>query len=372
MVPAFSRQPSPVSAKAGEGATFSVSVTGAPPPVLQWQKDGVNIPGATASVFTISSVKDDDAGRYRVIASNAGGVVTSEFAQLTVEAAPAVTARLVNLSILARVESGETMTLGAVLGGAGTAGAKALVARAAGPALGQLGVGGTLRDPAVKLDRVDGATAVVVAANNDWSGSAALATAFAQVGAFPYASADSKDAGLYQPSLLPGNYTMQVNDSSGGSGTVIAELYDATPSTAFTGGTPRLINVSVLKQVPAGETLTAGFVVGGPAGASLNVLVRAVGPTLGQAPFSIGGVMADPALELFNNATGTRINTNNDWGGGAALTAAFGKVGAFALFGAGTRDAVLLVTLSPGQYSARVSGADGGGGMVIVEVYEVP
>lgn len=372
MVPAFSRHPSPVSAKAGEGATFSVSVTGAPPPVLQWQKDGVNIPGATASVFTISSVKDDDAGRYRVIASNAGGVVTSESVQLTVEAAPAVTARLVNLSILARVESGETMTLGAVLGGAGTAGAKALVARAAGPALGQLGVGGTLRDPAVKLDRVDGATAVVVAANNDWSGSAALAAAFAQVGAFPYASADSKDAGLYQPSLLPGNYTMQVNDSSGGSGTVIAELYDATPSTAFTGGTPRLINVSVLKQVPAGETLTAGFVVGGPAGASLNVLVRAVGPTLGQAPFSIGGVMADPALELFNNATGARINSNNDWGGATALNAAFGKVGAFALAGPATRDSVLLVSLSAGQYSARVSGADGGGGMVIVEVYEVP
>jgi hypothetical protein len=28
--------------------------------------------------------------------------------------------------------------------------------------------------------------------------------------------------------------------------------------------------------------------------------------------------------------------------------------------------------LAPGQYSARVSGADGGGGYTIIEVYEVP
>lgn len=370
--PAITRQPASLGAKVGDSASFSVAVTGTPAPTLQWQKDGANLPGATGSALVFAAVREEDAGRYRVLVSNPGGVVASEYAQLSVEAAPVVTARLVNLSILARVESGETMTLGTVLGGAGTGGAKALVARAAGPALGQLGVGGTLRDPAVKLDRVEGATATLVASNNDWGGVAALGAAFAQVGAFPYASADSKDAGLYQPSLAAGNYTLQVNDPSGGAGTVIAELYDATPTTALQIGTPRLINVSVLKQVPAGETLTAGFVVGGAVGASLNVLVRAVGPTLGAAPFSIGGVMADPALELFNNATGARINANNDWGGTPALTAAFGKVGAFALAGPATRDSVLLVTLSPGQYSARVSGADGGGGMVIVEVYEVP
>ena len=134
----------------------------------------------------------------------------------------------------------------------------------------------------------------------------------------------------------------------------------------------------MLKTIGAGTTLTAGFVIGGTT--NKTVLVRAIGPTLGLAPFNIGGVMADPKLELFNNTTGLKINENNDWGTpvapltntAAQLTATFTSVGAFQLANTATKDAVLLVTLAPGQYSARVSGADGGGGTAIVEVYEVP
>jgi hypothetical protein len=73
-----------------------------------------------------------------------------------------------------------------------------------------------------------------------------------------------------------------------------------------------------------------------------------------------------------NNSTGQSLNVNIGWGGGAALSSAFGAVGAFPLANTATKDSVLLVTLAPGQYSAQVSGADGGGGTVIVEVYEVP
>jgi hypothetical protein len=82
--------------------------------------------------------------------------------------------------------------------------------------------------------------------------------------------------------------------------------------------------------------------------------------------------MANPKLELFNNATGQSLNFNIGWGGSATLTSVFASVGAFQLANANTKDSVLLVTLTPGQYSALVNGADGGGGTVIVEVYEVP
>jgi hypothetical protein len=102
-----------------------------------------------------------------------------------------------------------------------------------------------------------------------------------------------------------------------------------------------------------------------------TVLVRGIGPTLGSA-FGIPGVMADPKLELFDNATSQKITENNDWGGDSALATTSASVGAFPLASGATKDAVLLVTLPPGQYSARVSGADGGGGTAIVEVYEVP
>jgi hypothetical protein len=282
--------------------------------------------------------------------------------------APPTMSRLINLSVLAPLIEGEVMTIGAVIGGAGTSGTKAIVVRAAGPALTQFGMTGVLADPRLAL--IDQASGNTVASNNDWAGDSALSAAFAQVGAFPYAVATSKDAGISQPTLVSANYTVQVSDTGTGSGSVIAELYDATPGSAFTATTPRLINVSVLKQIGPGATFTAGFVIDGST--NKTVLLRAIGPTLALPPFNISGVMADPKLELFNNATGAMIDENNDWGGTTKLSAGFSSVGAFALANASTKDAALLVTLAPGQYSVRVSSADGNGGIVIVEVYESP
>jgi hypothetical protein len=147
---------------------------------------------------------------------------------------------------------------------------------------------------------------------------------------------------------------------------VIAELYDATATGAFTTTTPRLVNVSVLKQIGADETLITGFLVGGAT--AKQVLIRAVGPTLGTA-FGIAGAMADPKLDLYSGQA--VINANDNWGDGGTLATAFVSVGAFAL-GTTSRDAAILVTLVPGNYTAQVSGVSGSGGLTLVEVYEVP
>jgi sugar lactone lactonase YvrE len=374
--PNITSQPVAAAAKVAEAASFTVAATGSPAPTYQWQKDGVPISGATSATLSIASVQLTDDATYRVIVSNAAGTVTSTAVALTVTPAFVDPGRLINLSILTPLAAGETMTMGTVLGGFGTSGTKQLVARAAGPALTQLGVTGVLPDPTMKLNRTSVSPAFVVAENNDWGGSAALSAAFGQVGAFAYASASSKDAGLFQSALPAGNYTVEVRDAGTGSGTVIAELYDATPNGTFTATTPRLINVSVLKNIAAGTTLTAGFVIGGAT--SKTVLVRAVGPTLGGAPFNINGVMANPKLDLYSGQT--VIHTNNDWGtpvgAGAASTAqlstAFGQVGAFALAATTSRDAVLLVTLTPSNYTAQVSGVGSTGGITLVEAYEVP
>ncbi len=125
-----------------------------------------------------------------------------------------------------------------------------------------------------------------------------------------------------------------------------------------------LINVSVRKHLCTG--LTAGFVLGGSA--STKVLIRAVGPTLGD--FGVPGVVADPQLTLFNGQS-VKIGENNDWGGTTALTAAFGSVGAFAL-PTPSKDAALLVTLPPGNYSVQATGTGTTTGVALVEVYEVP
>ena len=82
--PAITDQPEAVSVFAGQPASFSVSVSGATPFTYQWQKDGEDIPGATAATYTIDSAQPSDAGAYRVAVSNSAGIIVSEAAPLSV------------------------------------------------------------------------------------------------------------------------------------------------------------------------------------------------------------------------------------------------------------------------------------------------
>lgn len=355
---AFSAQPVAQAVTSGSTVVFSAPATGATS--YQWTRNGSTLVGATSSMLVVSATAAT-AGSYAVTARNGTSSSTSTAAALSIAtAAPADVGHIVNLSILTPLAAGETMTMGTVLGGTGTSGNKPLLARVAGPSLTQLGVTGVLPDPQMSL--VASGASAPVATNNDWLGSASLSTAFAQVGAFAYMSANSKDAAIYQPALASGGYSVLVSDATGAAGTVIAELYDETPSAAFTATTPRLINVSVLKNISAGTTLTAGFVIGGLT--SRTVLVRAIGPGLAQ--FGLADFMADPVLTLSGVTA-----SNDNWGGDPQITAAGNAVGAFAIANAASKDAMVLVTLPPGAYTAQVSGT-GPGGTAIVEVYEVP
>jgi hypothetical protein len=272
-------------------------------------------------------------------------------------------ARLVNLSILTSLDStGDTFTMGYVVGGAGTTGSKPILIRAAGPTLGAapFNISGALNDPKIELF----AGANKATENDNWGGSTTLSTAFASVGAFAFVSATSLDAAALA-NVGAGDNSVRVSASGSSTGTVIAELYDSTPIANVTATTPRLVNVSVLKHLGLG--LTAGFVVDGSG--SKRVLIRAVGPTLGAPPFNVSGVVTDPQLVLFSGQSS--IGSNDNWGGSTELAGAFTQVGAFGL-PATSRDAALLVTLQPGAYTVQVSGVNSTTGVAIVEVYEVP
>jgi len=69
---------------AGASVALTVTADGTPPFSYQWQKDGTNIPGATAVRHSIGSMSDSDAGKYTVIVSNSAGSVMSTTATLTV------------------------------------------------------------------------------------------------------------------------------------------------------------------------------------------------------------------------------------------------------------------------------------------------
>jgi sugar lactone lactonase YvrE len=359
-------QPGEQNVTVGQSATFAVEVAGSANPTYQWQKDLVDITGATNSVYSIASAQLSDIGTYRVVIKAGSNTQNSISVPLNVTTAvtppppPPSTGRIINLSILTSVAGGtDNFTMGYVVGGSGTSGSKPLVIRAAGPALGLLGVGGTLDDP--KFELYAGSTKTTE--NDNWGGSAQLSAAMTAVGAFPYTVATSKDAAA-TASISSRDNSVVVSAASGNAGLVIAEIYDATPSESFVATTPRLINVSVRKSIGSG--LTAGFVLGGSA--ATKVLIRVVGPTLGD--FGVPGVVADPKLTLFNGSS-VKIDENDNWGGTAALSAAFTSVGAFGL-PAGSKDAAIVTTLNPGNYSVQAAGVNNTTGVVLVEVYEVP
>jgi sugar lactone lactonase YvrE len=128
----------------------------------------------------------------------------------------------------------------------------------------------------------------------------------------------------------------------------------------------RMGNLSVRTTAGAGaQTLIVGFVV---ADGPKSLLIRGIGPSLAQ--FGVTGALADPELGLFSGAT--RIATNNDWGtalNAAQVVSVTAALGGFPLT-AGSRDAALLTMIGVGAYSAQLSGADGGTGVALVELYD--
>ena len=360
-VPTFTLQPQGQSISTGSTVVFRAEAEGSPAPLYQWRRNGAVLPGATRGTLVLRNAGTADAGTYTCVATNPGGTATSAGASLTL-APGAAPGRLANLSILTRLSAAApSFTVGTVIGGAGTGGTKPLLVRAVGPGLAAFGLEDVVADPRLEL-----IGAAPVGANDDWGSEPGLAEIFRATGAFNLGTG-SRDAALHRPALAPRPYSVVVGANGNPAGVVLAELFDATSGPAFTVATPRLVNVSVLQPIPAGTVLTAGFVLGG--GTARTVLVRAMGPSLTPFGLDAAQVLGDPRLTLFDGAS-RRIAGNDNWGGDPQLAATGDAVGAFRPLAADSADAMLLLTLPPGSYTAQVTGP--GAGIALVEVYEVP
>ncbi len=343
----------------GGPAAFTASAAGTAPFAYQWSFNGAQIPGATFARFVVPAAQSSNAGSYTATVSNPGGSVTSTAVSLAVQA---LATRLVNVSSRAQVLTGTSpLTVGFVIGGTES---RTVLIRAAGPALTAFGISSPLPHPSLTLFSREG---YQFGANTGWStatNASAVAAAATASGAFAFAAGSADSAILV--TLAPGAYTAQVVDSTGASGTVLLETYQA--DSGF--GTGRLINLSTRANVGTGaNALTTGFVVSGPTAKSF--LVRAAGPALGA--FGVSNLLAAPVLQLFGSAS-SLIASNTGWdrnGQGAVVAAAAAATGAFA-FPAGSADSALVIALPPGAYTAQVSGANGTTGTALVEVYEIP
>lgn len=245
--PSITTQPAAQNAVAGGTATFSVALASSAGATYQWQKDGVNIAGATSATLTLNNVSAVNTGSYTVIATNSVGSITSAAATLQLVTA-SNTGRLVNMSIRTSAGSGDnTLIVGVGLGGAGTSGSKAVLLRGIGPTLTTFGVGGALADPV--MTAFQGSTQI--AQNDDWAGGFDFST----VGAFALTGVAPRDAAIYNAAIPSGSYSVQITGKNNATGIALAEIYDATPTTSFAATTPRLVNVSARTSVGTGDNI---------------------------------------------------------------------------------------------------------------------
>ncbi|MCK4660177.1 MAG: DUF2341 domain-containing protein, partial [Phycisphaerae bacterium] len=86
IAPSITSHPSGATICDGQSHQVCVSASGTAPLSYQWQKDSVDIGGATSSCYTATQ-----AGQYRCIVTNSCGSATSNNATVTVNTAPSIT-----------------------------------------------------------------------------------------------------------------------------------------------------------------------------------------------------------------------------------------------------------------------------------------
>ena len=424
LAPVITAQPSSRTIIAGSSTTLSVVASGVPAPGYQWRRNGSDLPGATGASYTINSAASGDSGTYQVVVTNGVGTVLSAPAVVQVAARsyagfyvgtfsggsgnfalyvrednsgvflgflPGASAPVMSLAVTVGDNGAFQFSQGAILTGASDS---ATPPRAA--ALAPVVVNGTVANDGSLTGSVIGGAALSLSASRVTDGATAGLAGFYQGGSaangttvYSIVSPNGQTIAIAQSgSTVDGGLgiasaggTVSVATArttitaaiTGGSNAITGSVGGAITA-AFTAGSDsalarqRLVNISSRARVAGGDAVAiAGFVISGEE--SKPVLIRAVGPTLGAAPFNVPGVLASPRLELFRGPTSLAVNTGIA-GNRAVVDAASDQAGAFALGSAGT-DAALVTTLAPGNYTAIVSGANNAAGVALVEVYDL-
>ena len=110
VAPTITTQPASITVTAGQTATFTVVASGTGPLTYQWQKNGANISGGTASYTTPATSTTDSGTTFVVTVSNSQGSITSAVATLTVNPAPVIAPTITTGPASLSVVAGQTAT----------------------------------------------------------------------------------------------------------------------------------------------------------------------------------------------------------------------------------------------------------------------
>jgi hypothetical protein len=228
---------------------------------------------------------------------------------------------------------------------------KRVIVRAIGPSLASFGIAGAISDTVLELHNSSGA---LIAFNDDWESDQQ-----AEIIGTGLAPSHIWESAIV--TTLPANnsaYTAVVRGYNDATGIGVVEAYDLDRAT-----NSKLANISTRGFVNTGDDVMIGglIIVGNT---TANVLIRAIGPSLGN--FGVPNALPDPTLELYDG-NGTLLAFNDDW-----QTDQQAAIIATGLAPTHIRESALVRGLSPGAYTAIVREYNNFTGVAVVEGYQLP
>ena len=272
-----------------------------------------------------------------------------------------VTAILQNISTRAQVLTGDNVLIGGfIVTGVQP---KQVIVRAIGPSLRANGqpVPGAMQDPTLELHDQN----ILLATNDDWrNNDENHQSQQAEVEATGIPPTDDRESALVR-TLNPGNYTVVLRGINNSTGIAVVEAYDLSPTAPA-----QLANISSRGLVQTGNNvMIGGFIVGPAKAADTRVVIRGIGPSLSSS--SVPNPLQDPTLEL-HNRDGDKIATNDNWKiDDATQQSQETALQATGLAPSDSRESAILITLTPGNYTAILAGKNNTSGVGLVEIYNV-
>ncbi len=213
----------------------------------------------------------------------------------------------------------------------------------------KFGILNPLQDPTLDLRN---STGNAIATNDDWQ----QATNANQI-PVNFQPVDSHEPAILA-TLPPGTFTAILRGKNGGRGVGLIEMDDLS-----TGSGSKFTGVSTRGFVGTGENVMIGGLILSGGSGERQILIRALGPTLAQAPFNITGNLTDPTLMLVD-ANGAVVASNDNW-----RSSQQNEIQATGLAPPNDREAAILTSLPAGNFTAIVSGKNGGTGIALVDAF---
>jgi probable HAF family extracellular repeat protein len=335
-----------------------------------WQHSGGNAflyrNGAMYDLNRLLDASGDGWVLYRATSINDNGWIVGQgwfhgehsqpFLAIPAAGKPAgIQTRFVNVSTRLRTGAGDDVLIGGfVIRG----GPKRVIVRALGPALSYLGykLPNILSDPTLELFDEHGQR---IAFNDNYTDLPYFPdrNEILGYGLTPGYGGSLCFDSVIAATLSEGNYTAVVRGKNGGAGNCLVELYNVD-----TDYSPAVVNISTRGPVGTGDdVMIAGFIIRGDR--ERRVLIRGIGPSL--AGSNVPNPLMDPMLEIHD--LNGQIAVNDDWRSDQET-----EIRAAGFAPGDEREAAVILSLWPGNYTAIVRGKGNTGGNALVEVYALP